>query len=425
MAFVQVTRPGNRLPTTQEMISKGLDDIVAGYAHLESKDIEKKKLSREVAQKNLDNRIAISKLHNDWVKETGEQIPFEDFAKRYGYTDYKESTEEGPSIFKRAYNYFNEPKDEAVTTVDPTEKTDYRLPRLTLENSGGIATLLNQSKTPSSYASRLMAPDISINEYNTQQQPSSAISSLLSGQYPTIKPIKKQLEEEKLTYLKNKNSNVGKDKDIKDINTKIKGVRLSIYNQQLKDLIERNNKEREENTFKALPTENQVAIKKIQDGSAGILKIKNILDAEIGNLTDKNLDIDQKIAAGKNILKSLNSLSVASPDAVSAEEVDRLAGFLKFHIFPNLTEPGPVFGRDLNAFIQQVGLKSSAVEKAILANDQIIDSLKQGKTIYDSISKTGLNANVQKAVNINNKQTGMTPQQKLQRKQFLKQKATI
>jgi Fe-S cluster biosynthesis and repair protein YggX len=200
---------------------------------------------------------------------------------------------------------------------------------------------------------------------------------------------------------------------------------LSIYNQQLKDLIERNNKEREENTFKALPTENQVAIKKIQDGSAGILKIKNILDAEIGNLTDKNLDIDQKIAAGKNILKSLNSLSVASPDAVSAEEVDRLAGFLKFHIFPNLTEPGPVFGRDLNAFIQQVGLKSSAVEKAILANDQIIDSLKQGKTIYDSISKTGLNANVQKAVNINNKQTGMTPQQKLQRKQFLKQKATI
>jgi hypothetical protein len=123
-----------------------------------------------------------------------------------------------------------------------------------------------------------------------------------------------------------------------------------------------------------LPVENQEVIKDLAKKSATKLSIANQIDAVVKTLEDPNVSEEQKITQGRQLLKTLNSTEGA--DAIGKEEADRLGSFLNFH-YMNLTQPGPVFGRDLGAFTEQAKLTSGAVKNAIQSNKSNISKLYQ------------------------------------------------
>lgn len=81
---------------------------------------------------------------------------------------------------------------------------------------------------------------------------------------------------------------------------------------------------------------------------------------------------DQKIAAGRQLLKTLNSTEGA--DAIGAEEANRLGSKLEYAL-GNFTNSNPTqWGRDLEGFKTQAMNTSKSIGDAIEANKGHIDS---------------------------------------------------
>jgi hypothetical protein len=126
-----------------------------------------------------------------------------------------------------------------------------------------------------------------------------------------------------------------------------------------------------------LPKDQQILVSDLQRSNASKLTITNQLEAELSNFKNfvEKGNSDQAVTAGENMLKVLNSTE--GKDAVGAEEAKRLAGFLKFNLL-NLSNPGPTFGRDLNAFYTQASSKTNSIKDAIKGNQKTIDSIFAG-----------------------------------------------
>jgi len=133
--------------------------------------------------------------------------------------------------------------------------------------------------------------------------------------------------------------------------------------------------------FKQLSPENQEVAKSLAKSNANKTSIKNQIDATVAQLNDPELDDDQKITIGRSLLKTLNSTQGA--DAIGVEEAKRLGNFLEFKVF-NLTQPGSMFGRDIDEFTKQAELTSQAIGDAVQTNQQQIDQLYKGSGISRS-----------------------------------------
>lgn len=124
--------------------------------------------------------------------------------------------------------------------------------------------------------------------------------------------------------------------------------------------------------FKTLPMENQEQVKTIAGKTANAKSIKNAIDSALVSLEDPKLSEEQKLTAGRALIKTLNSTQGA--DAVGAEEAKRLAGFLEYRM-GNFFEPGPFIGRDLGKFNEQVKIQRDTLGGLIKANDASTDQL--------------------------------------------------
>jgi hypothetical protein len=135
-------------------------------------------------------------------------------------------------------------------------------------------------------------------------------------------------------------------------------------------------KQKSENTakreFDYLPVENQEQIKIAASKNANRQAIKNDIDVALEQLRSPDVSEDLKIQVGDELVKTLNSTQGA--DAVGSEEAKRLASFLEFKL-GNFTGKGSVFGRDLDLFIEQVGLNSARLGKSIEKGRADMDSL--------------------------------------------------
>lgn len=121
--------------------------------------------------------------------------------------------------------------------------------------------------------------------------------------------------------------------------------------------------------FDRLPKENQVTVSKLADSNANKTAIVNQIDAVMGQW--ENLDDEQKLQQGRQLIKTLNSTQGA--DAVGAEEAARLAGKLDFAL-GNITNSNPTqFGRDLEGFKADAEITSQGIKKSMEANKAAID----------------------------------------------------
>lgn len=120
----------------------------------------------------------------------------------------------------------------------------------------------------------------------------------------------------------------------------------------------------------ALPIDKKKYVETLAVKNANKTAIKNQIDAVMGNW-DKLPD-DQKVAAGRQLLKTLNSTEGA--DAIGTEEAKRLGSKLEYAL-GNLFNSNPVqFGRDLPGFKDQANALSSSIGGAISANQNQIDT---------------------------------------------------
>lgn len=99
--------------------------------------------------------------------------------------------------------------------------------------------------------------------------------------------------------------------------------------------------------------------------------IANSMVSLLDQLDDPNKTEAEKLLAARESIKILNSQQ--GKDAVGAEEAARLAGLLEFHILPNITEPGPMFGRaPISAFRGQVFNNYERLKQGIAADEQMM-----------------------------------------------------
>ncbi len=124
--------------------------------------------------------------------------------------------------------------------------------------------------------------------------------------------------------------------------------------------------------FKGLPEENKKQIDTLSTKTATKKAINNQIKSALASLEDENVSEEQKIIQGRSLLKVLNSTEGA--DAIGAEESKRLGSLLEYQM-GNFTQPGPVFGRDVKGFIDQVKNSSKALDKSIEMNEQDVDKL--------------------------------------------------
>lgn len=119
-----------------------------------------------------------------------------------------------------------------------------------------------------------------------------------------------------------------------------------------------------------LPIDSKKVIETLASKNATKISIKNQIDAVMANWDE--LPEDQKIAAGRQLLKTLNSTEGA--DAIGVEEANRLGSKLEYAL-GNFTNSNPTqFGRDLEGFKQQAMNTSKGIGDAIEANKRQIDS---------------------------------------------------
>ena len=96
------------------------------------------------------------------------------------------------------------------------------------------------------------------------------------------------------------------------------------------------------------------------------------------------LSDEQKIVQGRQLLKTLNSTEGA--DAIGAEEAKRLGGLLEYQMM-NITQPGPMFGRDLPGFKEQAMATSKNIKNAVQSNQKIIENLTGRKGLLEEQPK--------------------------------------
>lgn len=131
------------------------------------------------------------------------------------------------------------------------------------------------------------------------------------------------------------------------------------------------NKPASKREFDALPVENQKEIEDLSKKNAAKVSIANQMKGYLDQY-DKAPSEQDKIVIGRQMLKVLNSPEGA--DAIGVEESRRLGGLLEYQMF-NLTNPGPMFGRDLPGFRDQVAATVKSVEGGTSANRNRIDEL--------------------------------------------------
>lgn len=134
--------------------------------------------------------------------------------------------------------------------------------------------------------------------------------------------------------------------------------------------------------FKALPMEAQKEIETISAKTGNQNAITTMIDSQLSNMKKawESGDKQQAIVAGLEMVKALNSDQGA--DAVGAEEAKRLSSLLQFQI-GNMTNPGPMFGRDIAGFFEQAAQKNNAVKNAMRLNRQRIQDIYEGKYYQD------------------------------------------
>lgn len=157
--------------------------------------------------------------------------------------------------------------------------------------------------------------------------------------------------------------------------------------------------------FENLRKDEQNTIDKLSNKNAEKLSIANQIDSVLANW-DKLPD-DQKVAQGRQLLKTLNSTEGA--DAIGSEEAKRLGQKLEFVLVPR---PSNNFqaGRDLEGFFKQASDTSKSVRRAIESNTNEINK------IYNGAINTG---STQQEVPTT---SGLTPEQRRQRIRELQSK---
>lgn len=154
--------------------------------------------------------------------------------------------------------------------------------------------------------------------------------------------------------------------------------------------------------FKELPEENKIQIKKHAEKIANVNAVKDGIDSILPLLTDPKVPKEQKIVAGQNLAKLLNSPEGA--DAVGEGETKRIMPFLDY--YPNTTK-GLMLGPDIDAFVKQLQNTRNFLDERSSKSRQAIDSL-QGRKSKDQ----GL---VGKTVKVSNgKETYLVPKEKVQ-----------
>jgi hypothetical protein len=130
--------------------------------------------------------------------------------------------------------------------------------------------------------------------------------------------------------------------------------------------------------FQKLPKPAQEQVQTLATKIATKTDIANLMDAELKNFKTayENGDKTQAIKSGEGMLKLLNS--AVSTDAVGKEEAERLGSLLSYQIL-NITGAGPVFGRDLKGFYEQVASKTNAIKQSAQSNQNRIDEIYSGK----------------------------------------------
>jgi hypothetical protein len=118
-----------------------------------------------------------------------------------------------------------------------------------------------------------------------------------------------------------------------------------------------------------LPIDEKKFVDTLATKNANKLSIKNQIDATLSGWD--SLSDDQKVVAGRQLIKTLNSTEGA--DAVGVEEANRLGSKLEFAM-GNLFNSNPTqFGRDLEGFKEQATNTSSSIGKSIALNKSAID----------------------------------------------------
>lgn len=115
-----------------------------------------------------------------------------------------------------------------------------------------------------------------------------------------------------------------------------------------------------------------ITVKILAQGSADRKAIVEDLNAALVTLNDPNISESQKIIAGKNLGKTLNSAQ--GRDAVGEGEAKRLLGLLEFQ-FLNPLDEDTRLGRNLPGFIKQVGLKTKEIENAANGMDEKVNKI--------------------------------------------------
>lgn len=139
---------------------------------------------------------------------------------------------------------------------------------------------------------------------------------------------------------------------------------------------------------KEMDLDEKTTVSTLATKNANKIAIKNQIDAVMGNWDD--LTDDQKLAMGRQLLKTLNSPEGA--DAIGSEEANRLGSKLEFAL-GNFSNSNPTqIGRDLKGFKEQALNTSKSLGNAINLNKKTIDSSlgrtpKEGATTNDSGSK--------------------------------------
>jgi hypothetical protein len=121
--------------------------------------------------------------------------------------------------------------------------------------------------------------------------------------------------------------------------------------------------------FDALPEDKKLTITELAKKNAFKQSIANQIDATMGQWD--SLDDDQKVARGRQLLKTLNSTE--GSDAVGAQEAAMLGSKLEFAL-GNLFNGQPLqVGRDLEGFKTQAMGTSKAIRDAVKSNQAMID----------------------------------------------------
>jgi hypothetical protein len=153
----------------------------------------------------------------------------------------------------------------------------------------------------------------------------------------------------------------------------------------------------------------QKQVEKIATDNAQLYKVSSAMKEALAQLNDPNRSEDEKIKAGQGLLKLLNSAE--GSDAVGAEEAQRLGSFLEFQKF-NLTNPGPVFGRDLPGFATQVKNYADLLDGRIRRGEEAARGLRSGRSLSE------LSAPVSQAVGTRQAAPKINPQAVQQIKQM-------